>query len=79
MQECYRKFVVSSLPACGRLYVVLHCIVDSMTCFVSVDCSGLRKCFEGWGCFDIYQIEQFPPVCIEPEDEYSNHTRDPIV
>ena len=32
-QVCFRKFVVLSLPACGRLPVFLHRIVDITTCF----------------------------------------------
>ena len=33
LQACYRNFFVLSFPACGRLSVFLHCIIDSMNCF----------------------------------------------
>ena len=32
LKECYRIFVFWSLPACGRLSVAWHCILDSTTC-----------------------------------------------
>ena len=32
LQACYHIFVVWSLPACGRLSVAWHHIVDSITC-----------------------------------------------
>ena len=33
LQVCFHIFAVSSLPACERLSLFLHCIVDSMICF----------------------------------------------
>ena len=33
LQACSRRFVVLSLPACGKLSVVLHSIFDSLNCF----------------------------------------------
>ena len=33
LQACSHTFFVSSLPACGRLSVALHRIVDNMTCY----------------------------------------------
>ena len=44
-----------------------------------VKCFGLKDLFEGLGCFYLHQIEQLFPVCLEPKDVYSHHTRYHIV
>ena len=37
-QVCFCIFAVSSLPACGRISLFLHRIVDNINCFISVGC-----------------------------------------
>ena len=61
----------------SQLFYIVSLIVWLV--LLDVECFGLQELFEGWGCVYLHKIEHFFPVCLEPNDGYSHHTRYTIV